>query len=663
MAHVLDDIRDRLDKIDRRILEAIADRQKIVQEVAQIKAEGSSRVRDIEREENQLTRLTELARELGLDPYHVTKLYHEILEHSVRRQQEYLVDRQNPEQRSARSITVAYQGAEGAYSHSAVMKHFGPRGIEVASVGYESFQQMLEAVKSGAADYGMLPIENTTAGSINEAYDLLARMNLTLVGEEVLEVQHCLVALENVPLPHIRRVFSHPQALAQCSNFLSSLHHCTIESFVDTALAVKKIHSERDISQAAVASQEAAELYGLAVIRRDIANQKDNYTRFVVVAREAVKYDLHIACKTSLIFATRDEKGALLKCLNVLAGYGLNLTKLESRPRPNVPWEYLFYLDFEGNIADAEVQTALQELTSNTSYLKVLGSYPARTIKESRPAKPHRRFASGPPLQAEAESSPQPQSEAAIADRAAGKPYKLVSRAQRSRDTTIAIGTIVIGAERRLVIAGPSAVESRDQILQCARIARNAGTDILSGGCFQPSTEPGGFAGLGFAGVELLVEAGRSVGLPVTTEVIDPADVQSAAKLVDVLQISGRNMQNFALLREAGRVDRADHSQTAHYRLHRRMADCRRAYSAQRQPAGHPVRARYSHLRGRRPQHPRPGLHPNGSRTHAPAGHCRSDARLRRAALDCAGSRGQSGERRSRNHDRISPRSRARIGG
>jgi 3-deoxy-7-phosphoheptulonate synthase len=415
---------------------------------------------------------------------------------------------------------------------------------------------MLEAVKSGAAQYGMLPVENTSAGSSNEAYDLLARMNLPVVGEEILSVDHCLVALEEVPVSHIRRVFSHPQALAQCSNFLSGLHHCAIESCTDTALAVKKIQNEGDNTQAAIASEEAASLNGLVVIRRNIANLKENYTRFLVVARESVQYDLGIACKTSLIFGTRDEKGALLKCLNVLVTHAINLTKLESRPRPNVPWEYMFYLDFEGNTSDAKVKAALQELKVNTSYMKVLGSYPARTTKESLLVEPVRQAPAQPQPAAAVTLQFEAETDAAAASQTGEKPYKLVTRAQRKEDTTIAVDSVVVGGARRVVIAGPSTVESREQIQQCARTAQNAGVDILNGGCFRPGADPESVASLGFAGLELLAEAGRFVGLPITTEVIDPADVPTVAKYANVLQVGGRNMQNYALLREVGRVDR-----------------------------------------------------------------------------------------------------------
>jgi chorismate mutase/prephenate dehydratase len=231
-------------------------------------------------------------------------------------------------------------------------------------------------VASGAADYGMLPVENTTAGSINEAYDLLAQTSLTVVGEEVLRVEHCLVGMPDATLEDIRRVFSHPQALAQCSNFLSGLHDCAVQAFTDTAMSVQKVRDEADVHQAAVASERAATLYGLKILARNVENQKGNFTRFMVVARSPLALDERIVCKTSLIFSTRHEQGALVRCLNVIADCGLNLTKLESRPRPNSPFEYLFYVDFEGSLQSEAVQQALEGMQAHTNYLKVLGSYP-----------------------------------------------------------------------------------------------------------------------------------------------------------------------------------------------------------------------------------------------------------------------------------------------
>jgi chorismate mutase/prephenate dehydratase len=372
----LDDIRDQLDEADGKILEAVAERQRLIEQVAKLKAEGGVKLRDLLREESQLSRLSDLARERGLSAYFVKRLFREILDYSVRFQAHHLIDAHNPD-RIGRKVVVAYQGTDGAYSQMAAERHFAGWDGEIDTRGCVSFLSMLEAVASGAADYGMLPIENTTAGSINDAFDLLAQTSLSAVGEEVLKVEHCLVALKDVEPSGIRRVFSHPQALAQCSVFLGGLEGCSVEAFTDTAMSVQKVRDEGDVHQAAIASERAAATYGLSVIARNIANQEKNYTRFLVVARKPLRIDERIPCKTSLIFSTRHEQGALVRCLNVLADRGLNLTKLESRPRLHSPFEYLFYVDFEGNVESEEVQKALEDMRAHTGSLKVLGSYPA----------------------------------------------------------------------------------------------------------------------------------------------------------------------------------------------------------------------------------------------------------------------------------------------
>lgn len=291
-----------------------------------------------------------------------------------------MTDEKSPEAPSG-ALVVAYQGTDGAYSQIAAERHFA--GRQLVCRGHDSFRAMLESVAAGNADYGMQPIENTTAGSINEAYDLLARMDLYVVGEEVLRVSHCLLALPGATLEQIRRVYSHPQALAQCSEFLSALPSCEVIAFTDTAMSVRRVKNEGDAAQAAIASERAGQIHGLSVLRRDIANQRDNFTRFVVVAKKPARYDESIPCKTSLIFTTRHERGALVRCLNVLADHGLNLTKLESRPRPETPFEYLFYVDFEGNEASENVKSALAGVQAQSSFFKVLGSYPIRTMRNS----------------------------------------------------------------------------------------------------------------------------------------------------------------------------------------------------------------------------------------------------------------------------------------
>jgi chorismate mutase/prephenate dehydratase len=190
----------------------------------------------------------------------------------------------------------------------------------------------------------------------------------------------CLVGVADVPLESLRKVYSHPQALSQCTAFLASLPQATVETFIDTAMSVERVKAEGDATHAAIASDEAADIHGLHLLRRDIANHRENYTRFLVIARESEPWDPRVPCKTSVMFVMPHERGALLACLDVLAGHGLNLTKLESRPMPGRPFEYLFYVDVEGNIADTNVKSALEEISTLTRSLKVFGSYPSRGI-------------------------------------------------------------------------------------------------------------------------------------------------------------------------------------------------------------------------------------------------------------------------------------------
>jgi len=277
-----------------------------------------------------------------------------------------------------KELRVGYQGSEGAYSELAAKHHFTGAGKPLRCVGYHSFRQMLEALKAGQLDFAVLPIENSIAGSINESYDLLAKMGLSLVGEEFQPIAHCLIGAADVAVSDIRRVYSHPVALAQCREFLETLQDCHVEAFADTAMSVAKVKHDADPTQAAIASEQAAALHGLPILRRDIADQPENYTRMVMVASEPAHYEPDVPCKTSLIFSTIHEQGALARCIAIFADRGLNLTKIESRPKPDTPFEYIFYVDFEGNIDRETTQAAIHDLEEVTTLLTVLGSYPTR---------------------------------------------------------------------------------------------------------------------------------------------------------------------------------------------------------------------------------------------------------------------------------------------
>ena len=541
----LDSIRERLSAADAALVDALAARQRLVVEVAEVKSSGTASLRDVGREEDVLTRVVELGRANGLDPFHLTRLFREILGHSLRTQETLLAPGQRP---GAAVLRVGYQGSEGAYSHLAGLRHFGTQSRDVSYRGYEGFEMMLEALEAGDVDRAILPLENSTSGSVTPNYDLLARMSLAIVGEEIQEVDHCLLALEDVPLSRIARVFSHPVALAQCGRFLSTLPGCQVEAFTDTAMSARRVRSDGDITQAAIASEEAARIHGLVILKRGIADNRENFTRMAIVARKPEPCDLRVPAKTSLVFATRHEEGALLRCLAVLAEHHLSLTKLESRPRPGSPWEYLFYADFEGNIADPDVATAVRELQSRASFLKVLGSYPSRTAANARPAEPRPRVTLSPVAEATPVKAAGPRADSPA----------LASRDHRQEDTVIPLGPgiVVGGTARPVVIAGPCAVESLAQVRACARIVKEMGGSMLRGGCFKPRTSPYSFQGHGYEALDWLAEAGAEVGLPIVTEVMHPRDLEMVAEKAHMIQIGARNMQNFSLLREVGQLHR-----------------------------------------------------------------------------------------------------------
>jgi chorismate mutase/prephenate dehydratase len=537
----LDDLRDKLDEVDQGIVTALLARDALVREVARRKAEkGIGRVRDPVREAAMLARLSAEAQAHGLDGFFVTRLFREVIDHSVRLQEELLAREQSEARAHAQELTVAFQGVEGAYSHLAAQRYFGPRGLPLIFRGFTTFRGMMECVRDGHAQYGVLPIENTTAGSINDAYDLLAQMDLAVVGEEIQKVEHCLVALDDVPLSDLKRVFSHPQALAQCSTFLATLSGCHVEAFHDTAGAVQRIAEEQDRTAAAIASEDAARRYGLRVIRRDIANQKENYTRMMVVAVAPETVDPRVAAKTSLIFATRHEHGALLACLSALSRRGLNLTKLESRPRPNTPWEYLFYVDFEGNLAETRVADAVAELRAQTSFLRVLGSYPARTGREVA------RIPAG----AEAGAQRPPLSRArALAIRIPDA----VARRSGQADTEVDLGAGRVGGRRVALLARLGRTPQRASMLDLARAARAAGADAIWA---EPPAMVDGAAAVRRDTLSWIEDAAKLTGLAVGVEVRDPSEVDALVQRADFFVVPAAQMHDAALLRTVGRLDR-----------------------------------------------------------------------------------------------------------
>lgn len=283
------------------------------------------------------------------------------------------------EKRSEEMTTVAFQGEHGAYSEETIYQFFGRENI--TTLPCRSFDELFRAVETGEADYGAQPVENSTAGSINKAYDLLLDHDLRIWGEVFLRVRHCLLAPSGTKLAEIKQVKSHPQALAQCERYITQRGWEAITVY-DTAGSARDLAAQPEPGVAAIASKLAAEIYDLDILANGIEDLTTNYTRFFIIGHEDPPRAER--SKTSIVFTTRHVPGALYKCMGQFAERDINVSKLESRPRRNHPWHYLFYLDFEGHWEDSACEAALVGLLRESTFLKVLGSYPAASLEQEK---------------------------------------------------------------------------------------------------------------------------------------------------------------------------------------------------------------------------------------------------------------------------------------
>lgn len=363
-------LRDRIEAIDREILDALRRRMEVVDGVVEAKLDAASPLRDPPREERVLARVREQAVDLGLDPHEVERLYRGLMEMSIARQEDRI------RERPTAPLRVAYQGVEGSYSHLAARARYGGREGGVVLTGFPTFRRAVESVLGGGSDLALLPIENTTAGSINETYDLLAEGDLTITGEVVSRIEHCLLALPGATLEGLREVVSHPQALAQCERFLRSWPRLEARAEYDTAGAARKVAEGGDRSVAAIASATTAAALGLEILARGIQSAAGNFTRFVEVSPRPASCPPDAPCKTSLLVELAHQPGALQRVLACFARRGIDLTKIESRPVPERPFSYRFYVDLDGHAASRAVEAALEEARAATTVLRVLGTYP-----------------------------------------------------------------------------------------------------------------------------------------------------------------------------------------------------------------------------------------------------------------------------------------------
>ena len=275
-------------------------------------------------------------------------------------------------------MKIAFQGERGAYSHEAILSQ---RGEDHEVIPSRTFKDVFERTASGESDCGFLPIENSLTGGIGEVYDLLVDYSLSITGEVYLSIQHVLLGLPGSRLEQIEHVYSHPQALWQCEKFLEKLN-AQRHVYYDTAGAAKWVAEEKDIKSAAIAGRLAAQLYGLTVLKENIATSKQNTTRFIIVSKSPNSSLPEGPCKTSLAVELAHEPGALYRALAPFAERSINLTELELRPLCTKNWHYRFHMDFEGHQDDPEIQKALRELRKHVMNLRILGSYPLDKPRE-----------------------------------------------------------------------------------------------------------------------------------------------------------------------------------------------------------------------------------------------------------------------------------------
>lgn len=373
----LEELRERLDEIDSQIADLYEKRMKVCEEVGEYKVKAGRKVFDRQREREKLA---DVASKVTGDfnKKGIQEVYQQLMSMSRKLQYQQLVEAgalgrlpfiriDDLDKQNAR---VVFQGTEGAYGQAAMRQFFGE---DVNCFHVRTFRDAMEAIEEGAADYAVLPIENSTAGPVIEMHDLLDEFENYIVAETILPIVHTLSGLPGTKLSDIQRVYSKTEALMQTSRFLDEHSDWQRISVVNTAIAAKKVLKDQDISQAAVCSAYAAKVHGLEVLVDGINDDADNSTRFIVVTNQ--KVFLRDASKISIRFELPHQSGSLYRILSHFIYNDLNMSKIESRPVKGRPWEYCFFVDFEGNLEEAAVKNAIRGLREEAQNLKILGNY------------------------------------------------------------------------------------------------------------------------------------------------------------------------------------------------------------------------------------------------------------------------------------------------
>jgi chorismate mutase/prephenate dehydratase len=370
------DLRDKIDVIDKQIVELYENRMELCRQVAEYKIETGKKVFDRVREEEKIRKVKSFTCN-DFNSRAVEELFEQIMSVSRKLQYQLLAEHgsigrlpfMGVDSLQEERVRVVFQGAEGAYSQAAMMQYFGS---QIDSFHVDTFRDAMSAIEEGSADFAVLPIENSTAGIVSDIYDLLVEFENYIVGEQIIKIEHCLLGVPGTKLEDIKTVYSHPQSLMQSARFLNDYNWKQI-SMQNNAFAAKKVLDDKDKTQAAIASAYAGEIYGLEILKRGVNQSDTNSTRFIIVTNQ--KVFLKDAKKISICFEIPHESGSLYHMLSHFIYNNLNLCKIESRPIEDRNWEYRFFIDFEGNLADGAVKNALRGLRDEARNMKILGNY------------------------------------------------------------------------------------------------------------------------------------------------------------------------------------------------------------------------------------------------------------------------------------------------
>ena len=369
-------LRQQIDEIDEDIVKLYERRMEICRQVAEYKIETGKKVLDRQRETEKIARVKSMTHN-DFNSHGIEELFEQIMSMSRKLQYQLLAEHGSlgklpfigVDRLETQRARVVFQGAEGAYSQAAMTRYFGD---QVNSFHVETFRDAMSAIDEGSADFAVLPIENSTAGIVTEIYDLLQEYENYIVGEQIIRIEHCLLGVPGAKLEDIKTVFSHPQSLMQSARFLGNYDWRQI-SMQNNAFAARKVAEEGDRTQAAIAGEHAAKIYGLEVLQKGINQSDSNSTRFIIVTNQ--KIFQKDAAKISICFEVPHESGSLYHMLSHFIYNNLNLTKIESRPIEDRNWEYRFFVDFDGNLSDSAVKNALRGLREEARNMKILGNY------------------------------------------------------------------------------------------------------------------------------------------------------------------------------------------------------------------------------------------------------------------------------------------------